>query len=50
MARFFRHFRYVMSENLVTAGAFSLFFLMILLAVFGPSLRITSYNVCYTKL
>jgi peptide/nickel transport system permease protein len=38
MTRFFRHFRYVMSENLVTAGAFALFFLMILLAVFGPSL------------
>jgi len=38
MQRFFRHFRYVMSENLVTAGAFSLFFLMILMALFGPLL------------
>ena len=34
--RFARHFFYVMSENPVTAGAFLLFFLIVLLAIFGP--------------
>jgi len=38
MIRFLRHFRYVMSENPVTAGAFLLFFLIVLVAVFGPAL------------
>jgi len=31
-----KHFRYVMSENLVTVFAFSLFFLILFLALFGP--------------
>ena len=36
MKRFFSHFLYVMGENPVTAGAFLLFFAMILMALFGP--------------
>ncbi|MFN3985490.1 MAG: ABC transporter permease [Rhodocyclaceae bacterium] len=36
--RFARHFLYVMSENPVTAGAFLLFFLIVLLAIFGPAI------------
>jgi peptide/nickel transport system permease protein len=31
-----RHVRWVLAENLVTAGAFVLFFLILLLALFGP--------------
>ncbi|AWI75389.1 peptide ABC transporter permease [Parazoarcus communis] len=38
MIRFLRHFRYVMSENPVTAGAFFLFFAIVLIALFGPAL------------
>ena len=38
MIRFLRHFRYVMSENPVTAGAFLLFFAIVLLALFGSLL------------
>ena len=38
MKRFTRHFLYVMSENPVTAGAFLLFFAMIVLAIFGPAI------------
>lgn len=38
MIRFLRHFRYVMSENPVTAGAFLLFFAIVLLAMFGSLL------------
>lgn len=38
MKRFFRHFLYVMSENPVTAGAFLLFFMMVMLALVGPSI------------
>jgi peptide/nickel transport system permease protein len=33
-----RHVRYVMSENLVTLGAFILFLMFLLVALFGPSL------------
>jgi peptide/nickel transport system permease protein len=36
MIRFLRHFRYVMGENPVTVVAFSLFLLIVLLALFGP--------------
>ena len=36
--RFSRHFFYVMSENPVTAGAFVLFFLIVLVAIFGPAI------------
>ncbi len=36
--RFGRHFLYVMSENPVTAGAFLLFFGIIVLAIFGPAI------------
>lgn len=36
MVLFLRHFRYVMAENPVTAAAFALFLLIILLALFGP--------------
>ena len=36
MSDFLRHFRYVMSENPVTVGAFSLFVLIIFIALFGP--------------
>lgn len=36
LAPFFRHMRYVMSENIVTLIAFGLFLLLVLLAVFGP--------------
>ncbi len=38
MKRFVRHFLYVMGENPVTAGAFLLFFLMVALAIAGPSI------------
>jgi peptide/nickel transport system permease protein len=38
MKRFARHFFYVMSENPVTAGAFLLFFAMIMLAIMGPAI------------
>lgn len=38
MKRFARHFFYVMSENPVTAGAFLLFFAMIVLAIMGPAI------------
>lgn len=31
-----KHFRYVMAENPVTAGAFALFALIVFLAIFGP--------------
>jgi len=36
MSRFFKHFRYVMGENVVTVVAFSLFLLIVFLALFGP--------------
>ena len=36
--RFARHFVYVMSENPVTAGAFLLFFVIVLIAIFGPAI------------
>jgi peptide/nickel transport system permease protein len=36
MTRFIRHFRYVMGENVVTVVAFSLFLLIVFLALFGP--------------
>ncbi len=36
MTRFLRHFRYVMGENPVTVFAFSLFLLLIVLALLGP--------------
>ena len=36
MTRFWRHFRYVMGENPVTVVAFSLFALIVALALFGP--------------
>lgn len=36
LAPFFRHLRYVMSENTVTLIAFGLFLLLVLLALFGP--------------
>jgi len=36
MTDFLRHFRYVMGENPVTVAAFSLFLLIVLLALFGP--------------
>lgn len=36
IAPFFRHLRYVMSQNLVTFSAFVLFLLLVVLAVFGP--------------
>ncbi len=36
MTRFLRHFRYVMGENPVTVIAFSLFMLIVFLALFGP--------------
>jgi len=36
MTAFLKHFRYVMGENPVTVVAFSLFLLMVLLALFGP--------------
>ncbi|MGB0749990.1 MAG: ABC transporter permease [Magnetospiraceae bacterium] len=36
MTRFLSHFRYVLSENPVTVVAFSLFSLMLVLALFGP--------------
>lgn len=35
MNSFFKHFRYVMSENPVTIGAFSLFMLLMVFALFG---------------
>jgi peptide/nickel transport system permease protein len=38
MKRFARHFLYVMSENPVTAGAFVLFFAMILVGLLGPAI------------
>jgi len=38
MKRFARHFFYVMRENPVTAGAFLLFFAMLLLAIMGPAI------------
>ncbi len=38
MKRFARHFYYVMRENPVTAGAFILFFALILLAITGPAI------------
>ena len=37
MTAFATHFRYVMSENLVTVVAFSLFVLIVFLGIFGPS-------------
>lgn len=36
MTEFLKHFRYVMSENLVTVFAFSLFVLIIAVGIFGP--------------
>lgn len=33
-----RHFRYVMGQNPVTAGAFVMFFLIVLIGIFGPAL------------
>lgn len=36
MKQFYKHFRYVMSENPVTVIAFSLFLIMVLLSLFGP--------------
>ena len=36
MTRFLKHFRYVMGENPVTVIAFSLFLLIVFLALFGP--------------
>ena len=36
MTKFFTHFSYIMSENPVTVFAFSLFLLMVFLALFGP--------------
>lgn len=36
MSQFFAHARYVLSENPVTLVAFSLFFVIVFLAIFGP--------------
>lgn len=36
MTDFLRHFRYIMGENPVTMASFSLFLLIVLLALFGP--------------
>jgi len=36
LKQFYKHFRYVMSENPVTVIAFSLFLIMVLLSLFGP--------------
>ncbi len=36
MRAFFSHFRYVMGENPVTVFAFSLFVLIVIIAIFGP--------------
>ena len=38
MMEFGKHFRYVMGENPVTVLAFSLFLLLVLLALFGPAI------------
>lgn len=38
MRDFFKHLRYVLSDNLVTAFAFGLFALIVLLAIIGPSI------------
>ena len=38
MSQALRHARYVLGENPVTAIAFALFLLLLLLAVFGPAL------------
>lgn len=38
MARFLKHFRYVMGENPITVGAFALFLLLFLMALWGPTL------------
>ncbi|CAA6606089.1 D-ala-D-ala transporter subunit; membrane component of ABC superfamily [Rhodospirillaceae bacterium LM-1] len=38
MKRFLRHLRYVMSENPVTLAAFSLFLLIVIMALLGPAI------------